>query len=311
MARSISKYLNSTGMVPVNCLRSGQNLIQSQLGHLADDRIIFSNVTIENCGSAVVIGTRLPVPSIADLDICEFTEEEPAFVTRHIEARYLCSARKGYFSFDTLVNYRAAEGAVAGRLGDVQESRIWEIFRSRSGFFKSISSPGLIFENLSVAGNDRDVVGEYINNDYCSCSSLGVFSLERAEAIRDRETDPERKPGAYVTYDFGKMKRALLNHFSRDASLSKLSLLGREVTYGEKDRTWDVEQNFTFQQDRDGLAIWLSVAFVKSPGFQHEEEYRLLLVDETGPGALDNLAQKHQIPYSEAIAASIVASDFY
>lgn len=200
---------------------------------------------------------------------------------------------------------------MSGRLGDHQESRVQEIFNSRSGFFRQAELDGIEIRGTSFQDTERHIVIETVVNDYCSCSSTGRFSFERGEALRDREADPEKKPGAYVTYHLPTLKSAIEDHFLKSPELSNLILLGRKVEYGEKDRRWNVEEKFSYQRHRDSLAIWLSIAFVKAPLFQHEEEYRLLLVDPSGPGGLLDEIKGPVIHESGAIAASIVASDTY
>ncbi|MCE8419637.1 hypothetical protein LZ190_13085 [Rhodovulum sulfidophilum] len=217
----------------------------------------------------------------------------------------------GYFQFGTLVKYRAKEGAITGRLGDHQESRIQEIFNSRSGFFERASLGGLEIANTLIFETEKQVVVETIVNDFCSCSSIGEFSLDRGTVLRDQETDPDKKPGAYVTYHLPTLKLALENTLSQSPDVSGCTLLGRKVEYGEKDRSWEIEQQFSYQPDRDAMAIWLSIAFIKSPNFKHEQEYRLLLIDPSGPGGLADDTRAYVIDESSDIAASIVASGTY
>lgn len=252
--------------------------------------------------------TRHRAPRLTDDVISQIEMEQPDYITRHIEERFLVSARKGYFQFGTLVNYRAKEGAVAGRLGDPQESRVQEIFNSRSGFFENASLSGVEIVDTSISDTEKQIVVETIVNDFCSCSSTGEFCPKRARNLRDHEIDEDKKPGAYVTYHLPTLKLALADVFSNSPDFSGFTLLGRKVEYGEKDRNWEVEQNFIYQTDRDAMAVWLSIAFVKSPTFSHENEYRMLLLDPSGPGGLaDNMAN-YVIDESEAIAASIFAS---
>lgn len=272
-----------------------------------------SGITIENgvisdCGAGVVQVTRHRAPQLTDDIMRQVEMEQPDYITRHIEERFLASARTGYFQFGTLVNYRAKEGAVAGRLGDHQESRVQEIFNSRSDFFEKASLQGVEITSTSISNTEQQIVVETIVNDYCSCSSIGEFCQERARNLRDHEIEPDKKPGAYVTYHLPTLKLALKSVFSNSPDLSAFTLLGRKMDYGEKDRTWEVEERFRYQRDRDATAIWLSIAFIKSTTFAHENEYRLLLLDPSGPGGLADNMENHVIHESSAIAASIVAS---
>jgi hypothetical protein len=274
--------------------------------------ITISNCRISNCGSGKVQVKRHRAPLISE-DLFQMIElDSPEFVTRHIEECYLESALNGYFRFGTLINYRAVEGgAIAGRLGDHQESRVQEIFNSRSSFFETAILEGIEVTNTSFSGTANQIVVETIVNDFCSCTSIGEFSLTRGVKVRDCEIDPSKKPGAYLTYHLPTLKAALKEHLSSASELSGLSILGRNVEYGQKDRHWEVEENFSYQQDRDALAIWLGIAFVKSLSFEHEEEYRLLLIDPSGPGGLNDDAKTYEISKSTSIASSIVASGNY
>ncbi len=270
-----------------------------------------NNVIIIGFGTGILQVKRHCAPKLSNDVITSIAKEQPEYITRHIEERYLESARKGYFQLGTLIAYRAKENAASGRLGDHQESRIQEIFNTRSGYFKEASLPGVEITNASIAGTEQQIVVETVVNDYCSCSSIGEFSHERGENIRQREVDSEKRPGAYVTYHLPTLKSALVDHFSKLPTQSELILLGRSVQYGEKDIKWTVEETFSYQHERDALAIWLSIAFVKSPNFAHEDEYRLLLIDPSGPGGLPDNTGSLVVRESNAIAASIVHSDTY
>lgn len=303
MKRDISRFLNTSALVSIP-----NRSFPPKISHTkSSSGITISNCTISNCGSGIVQVKHHRAPKISDSLFQMIEVDQPEYVTRHIEERWLESALHGYFRFGTLINYRAAEGAVAGRLGDHQESRVQEVFNSRSSFFESAKLEGIEVTSTSFNGTKNQIVVETVVNDFCSCASIGKFSLTRAEKIRDCESDPAKKPGAYVTYHLPTLRSALKEHLSLASGQSELTLLGRNVKYGEKDRYWEVEENFSYQQDRDALAIWLGIAFVKSPSFEHEEEYRLLLIDSSGPGGLNDDAKTYEIPESIPIVRSIVA----
>ncbi len=307
MKRGFSRFLTSTALVSV----PSRSLPPSNTRPPRSSGITISNNSISDCGSGIVHVKRHRAPQISD-DLFQIIElNQPEFVTRHIEERYLESALNGYFRFGTLINYRAVEGAIAGRLGDHQESRVQEVFNSRSDFFKSAILEGIEVTNTSFSRTPNHIVVETIVNDFCSCASIGEFSLTRGVKIRDYESDPAKKPRAYVTYHLPTLKAALKEHLSCASEQPGLSILSRNVEYGQKDRHWKVEENFSYQQDRDALAIWLGIAFVMSLSFEHEEEHRLLLIDRSGPGGLKDDAKTYEIPASTSIASSIVASGSY
>lgn len=307
MAKGVSRYLNTTVLASI----PARTLSASRIRQRRSNATRFENNVISNCGSGIVQVIRHRAPRLTDDLMRQVETDQPEYITRHIEERFLSSARTGYFQFGSLVKYRAKEGTFAGRFGDHQESRVQEIFNSRSEFFERASLEGIEIINNSFSGTKRHVVVETIVNDFCSCSSIGKFSLERGIVLRDREIDPDKKPGAYVTYHLPTLRLALHDYFSQSPDLSGHILLGRKVKYGEKDRSWEVEQNFIYQPDRDAMAIWLSIAFVKSPTFEHEQEYRLLLLDPSVPGGLADDTGACVIAENSAIAASIFASDTY
>lgn len=269
------------------------------------------NCLIENCGTGIHTTTRHRAPSLDDVMIRTIESDQPEYVTRHIEKRFLKSARSGYFQFGTLTRYRAEEGAISGRLGDHQESRMQEVFNSRSGFFENAALEGVEIRNTSFIGTNKHIVVETIVNDYCACASVGRFSYERGIRLRNCESDPTKRPEAFITYHLASLRKAISEHLLSQSGFNLPTLLGRNVAYGEKDRHWDVEERFSYQQDRDALAIWLSIAFVKSHAFSHEEEYRLLIVDRSGPGGLTDIAQPYIIPESLKISQAIVDSGTY
>jgi hypothetical protein len=55
----------------------------------------------------------------------------------------------------------------------------------------------------------------------------------------------------------------------------------------------------------------LGIAFVKSPKFSHEDEYRLLFVNPNNPGGLDEKAETTVISEDQGIAAAITESSYY
>ncbi|MFD1343944.1 hypothetical protein [Litorisediminicola beolgyonensis] len=303
MKKGPYKHLSTTALVSTQFNRLPPNISRT----LPSQGNIISGCSFSNCGTGIVQVKRHQAPKIDDESLQMIEADQPEYITRHIEERWLEATLKGYFRFGTLVNYRAAEGAIGGRLGDHQESRIQETFNSRSSFFESASLKGIEISNTSFSGTKNHIVIETIVNDFCSCASVGKFATPRAEAIRDAEDNPEKRPSAYVTYHLATLRKAISENLSQTPGLSNLTPLGRTVEYGEKDQRWKVEENFSYKRDRDALATWLGIAFVKSPTFKHEEEYRLLLIDRSGPGALNDKTETYEIPESTRIAESIFA----
>ncbi|MDW9902068.1 hypothetical protein GOA77_09355 [Sinorhizobium meliloti] len=113
--------------------------------------------------------------------------------------------------------------------------------------------------------------------------------------------------GAYATYDLKKLRAALVEIMAERPSLAGYALVGRKVVYGEKDRQWKVESHFELKKHRDPLAIWMGTAFVKSPAYQHEDEFRLLLINPKAVGRLDDSADA-LVFKDPRIAATITAA---
>lgn len=216
-------------------------------------------------------------------EIEQLSADAPQQITRHMDPKHLNSTVKGYFRFGTIDSYAPADKKLnSGRFGDYQEGTTRETFRTRGGIFKKFEADGLVLQDVHISGVEHPVVVELTVNDYCSCSSVGPYSRGRLENLRQKGND---ELSAFVTYDTRKLLDSLSKILLEDPKTADLHMIGRTVVYGPKDRHWTIEDDFK-ASDRDNLAVWLGTAFVKSPAYAHEEEYRLLLVAPQGVGAL-------------------------
>ncbi|WP_281976588.1 DUF2971 domain-containing protein [Pseudorhizobium flavum] len=253
----------------------------------------------------VVVQQEIQCPRLDAEAISEIETDDADTVTRHLDPAYLPGAKAGQFRFGTTYLYKPKDEALlAGRLGDVGESTQREVFASRSGFVADGSIAGLKLENVKLVGRDRSVAIEYSVNDHCSCLSRGDFDSTRAEVLRSKGNGDL---GAYVTYDLGRLKAALRALISEIDEFRGYTVIGRSVTYGTKDRVWLVEEQFQHKEQRDPLAIWLGTTFVKAMEYQHEDEFRLLIVDPERVGRLPREASYHLFEDSR-ISDAIVAS---
>ncbi|WP_234889950.1 DUF2971 domain-containing protein [Sinorhizobium medicae] len=211
---------------------------------------------------------------------------EVTTITRHIDLQWLESAKNGHFRFGTIKGYSPKDQALnTGRFSDYQEGIHLSTYRTRSGFFRDFQTgDGGGLHNIGIFGAEHPVVVEFSVNDFCSCSSVGRFDIERARALR---ANGNPTLGAYVTYDLQALIRALEFLITRNASTRVHAVVGRKIEYGPKDKHWHIEESFRLDEHRDPIAIWLGTAFIKSPAYQHEEEYRLLLLDPRKPGQLE------------------------
>lgn len=228
---------------------------------------------------SVMINESVKCPTLSLHDIAALSVRGIKSITRHFEAQYLPSVKKGYFRFGTIAGYAPQDNALnAGRFGDHQEGNQREIYRPLQRVTKNIDMGNV---KIGALESDAPIVIEYTVNDYCSCSSKGDFDLSRAIRLR-AQGNPTLD--SYVTYDLMKLRVALEKAANAIDHLKGYKLVGRPIVYGLKDRSWGLENDFKREEDRDQLSIWLATAFVKSPAYQHEDEYRLLLIDPTRAG---------------------------
>lgn len=228
----------------------------------------------------------LECPPLAPEQLANIANSEVATITRHMDLKWLESTRNGYFRFGTIKGYAPNDKALnTGRFSDFQEGIQLSTYRTRSGFFRDFQTgAGGGLKNIGVIGAEHPVVVEFSVNDFCSCSSVGKFDIERARTLRAKGNPTL---GAYVSYDLQALVRALEFLITRNASTRGYAVIGRTIEYGSKDKHWQIEESFRLDKHRDPIAIWLSTAFIKSPAYQHEEEYRLLLIDPRKPGQLE------------------------
>lgn len=302
-----SRFLNSTFLVGIP--RTSKRYASSQKKRPKGPSA--RGMRAKGFGTAVTFSLRVQGPPISKALLNNIQANEPEFITRHFEERFLESYRAGYFRFGTLSQYRATEEESSGRLGDHQEGRVQDEIYRKDGKFQKAYVNGADFSGATFEDCDKQIVTELTANDYCSCSSTGVFRSARAKVLRDAEVDPKKKPGAFITYNLKRLRQALEKHFLDDPALPAFGLVGRHVQYGEKDGVWEMPKSFEFQRGDDSFVLWLEIAFLKSQRYAHEEEYRLLLADLSGPGTLDDQTERIIIENNKDIAAAIVASGTY
>lgn len=247
----------------------------------------------------------LGCPELTRDKLTVIDEGGPDYITRHMNEEHLASALAGNFRFGTLARYKGKDMQLnVGRFSDPQEGRQRNAFESRKGYFKNAEFGTNVHLDIHVSGFEASVLVEFQINEYCSCSSMGEYNRDRANEIRDNGNP---KLGAYATYDLKKLRHALDETIAERTSLAGHALVGREVLYGEKDRRWMVEDHFELQKHRDPLAIWMGTAFVKSQAYEHENEFRLLLINPKAVGSLDTTAD-YLVLEDPRIAAAITAS---
>ena len=261
--------------------------------------------------ACIVIGREVSVPNLSAKQISEIEGEQPTHITRHFNKdAYTTSDERslrdltlsGSYHFGTISGYRPADNRlVGGRLGDVQEGLQRQVFKSRNGSYNA-DIDGMNLKDVKIVGFDDPVAIEYRVNDYCSCASIGKFSLERALTLRAKGNEDVNY---YAVYDLSKLMTAIQEILLEDTSKRNFKILSRPVLYGQKDRVWDVEAGFQHREARDHLAVWLGTAFVKPSNYMHEEEIRLILLDPERAGNLPDNAGS--VSWVDArIAAAIV-----
>lgn len=259
----------------------------------------------------IVIRREVNVPELSADQISEIEDERPTYITRHFNKDSDTTSGEtslgdlilsGSYHFGTISGYRPADNRlVGGRHGDVQEGLQREVFSSRSGIYNA-NIEGLGLNNVRISGFENPVAIEYRVNDYCSCASIGNFLRKRALTLRDKGNDDINY---YAVYDLSKLMAAIQEILLEDSSKQHYKIISRSVSYGQKDRIWEVEHDFHHKEARDHLAVWLGTAFVKPSNYAHEEEIRLILLDPARAGNLPK--NTGSVSWVDArIAASIV-----
>lgn len=219
-------------------------------------------------------------PSISEDEVRSLAILKSGKITRHIDIKYLDAAKRGYFRFGTLIGYRPKDEMLIGRFSDVQEASQLNYYRSRTGVYNYYGASSSYIDCV-FSGYDYGMAIEFFCNDYCSCSSRSDFNMQRALTLRSKG-NPDI--GAYIVYDVKKLIDALNEILNEEHP--HLSLIHMPVTYGQKDRAWDIEGYHKDIVDKDKIAIWLGTAFVKSIDYRHEEEVRILVINKKSPGSL-------------------------
>jgi hypothetical protein len=230
---------------------------------------------------------QLICPQLNARVINALNDGAPEFVTKYLTKDGYDPSLKGYFRFGTLKAYRKTEDASSAiaRFGDEKEGTQQHIFNSRSGYFEKFKYTGLDIVNSKFAGVENDVVIEFHANAYCACVSIGKYDPERVAALRKSGNSDITH---FVTYDLARLRSALIEILSADEHWKNSAIIGQAILYGDKDRRWEIEKSFTADEQRDSLGIFMGLAFVKDKDrFEHENEYRLMIVDPNALGQLN------------------------
>lgn len=253
--------------------------------------------------AGIRITQRIKVPHLGSEQLKNLNTTRFKTITRHFDKKYLEQTLNGSFVFGTTQGYKASDTSQIGRFSDTREGTFRDVFRSRTGVFSG-NFAGHRVENVKISGTDNPIVKEIVVNDFCSCSSLGIYDLDRANLIRNRG-NPDI--GAFAVYDFEKLLNALQATLAKSEEFKHFELLVRKVSYGEKDRHWEIEEDYDDEIDRDFVAIWLGATFVKTIDYQHEDEVRMLLIDRENAGSLPKNTQMLKLE-GRRIAEAIVDS---
>lgn len=250
-------------------------------------RVMLPQQTSKNGSTAILVNAPLRVPTFNENDLSKIVYSDAEFITRHVKASILSQTLSGSFKFGTIEGYRPADKGLDGRFGDHQEGIQRDVYRSRNGDYNG-ELHGMSFFDVRINGFENPVTVQFSVNDYCSCSSRGLFSINRARRIRDNG-NPDL--GAYAVYDLKKLRLAIQSIVAEKGDTKHLKIISRNVDYGEKDRQWEFDGFLKDKADKDHTAIWLSSIFVKSHSYQHEDELRMILVDPSEAGNLPKTAE--------------------
>lgn len=297
MSKLLAGLYSTTALCPTPISRN----------HISDPRNGRGRVSVTKKSSnrsgsvAIMMRRTIAVPSLTTASLASIAGQSPQTITRHINRKYLQDTIKGSFRFGTIAGYKPADTAQGGRLGDLQEGSQRQVFSSRTGVYNG-NFIGANFRDVSIDGFENPIVIEYSVNDYCSCSSINGFRQDRANTLRARG-NPDID--TFVVYDLEKLTKALREIFAENSMWQHFEILSREVIYGEKDRHWSVEGEIEITDDRDHLEIWLGTSFVKSTAYEHEEEFRMLVIDPSKAGQLAEDI-KHLLIQDPRIAGAII-----
>ena len=205
--------------------------------------------------------------------------EAPEYITRYITG-YLEAGLGGQLFIRPLAKHRATEEGILGRLGDHREGLTADAVTSTPGSFEALKIGGLKARNVEFRGS---VALEYEVNDYCLCASIGRFSDEQLQGLRSNGNDDIV---AFITYDAKKLISAIDDLAQAGLANGVRQVIAKAVTYDVRDTHLEVPPEYDHEDKRKPFETWLATAFVKPPGFVHENEFRILLTDPRAPGAL-------------------------
>lgn len=290
-------------------LAAGSSLLEqytSPFRFLSDQQLKGSKYGARGA-TAVKMARNLECPPISHEIVCQLDGDQPSQITKYLNEEGYKHSLAGSFRFGTLSIYRGEENSVKnnGRFSDENEGLQQHQFKSRTGYSKSFKAGNIQISNTNFSGFDNDVAVEFIANAYCACASIGGFSSERVAALRENGNSDLTH---YVTYDLARLKAAIDQSMRLESTFQNCSIIGRPIIYGIKDLRWEIEEYFDSETHRDPLAIFMGLAFVKDQiRFEHESEYRLLIVDLDHLGQLDE-SKKHKNFDHSGIAGSIISS---
>lgn len=269
----------------------------------------YARFATENARQRVVVNLLSPIEpfGLSASDISTINKTSSQFVTRHFRRDYLSAAKDGFFMFGTLANYRGNESQKLARLGDITEASQVEYFRSRTGNYGHLDHGNARDVNIHNIYGNGGVAIETTANEYCSCSSIGRFSHNRADTFRSKGNSDI---GAYVVYDLARLSYIIQKTVSTNHRTRHLALVAREVVYGKKDGYWLVNDSVPNLNGRDPLKLWLEMAFVKPQTYTHEEEVRLILLDQNNLGQLSKTAPNLHVSNREISDAIVDFGEF-
>lgn len=233
--------------------------------------------------AGILIPIKVDVPNLDDGLISALNTYNGSRLTRHFNEKWMGATLEGSFRFGSVYSYRGSDTQLQGRFSDYQEGVQSETFRSRTGLYSGHVGGADLQDNI-ISGYDNPVELRYEANDYCSCSSIGDFDERRALTLRERGNPDINR---YVVYDAKKLISTIREMMSESPDFKDCAIFAQKVLYGEKNRHWKVEGFFDDKSQKDFLAIWLEIVFVKSPDYIHEQEVRIVIASLNLAGRLN------------------------
>ncbi len=210
----------------------------------------------------------------------------PTHLTKHQSFDAYKSSRRGAFGFGTTSYFRRnfdGSGLMSDHYEGINTRRL--INRGSTSVVDKLILPNGYIQDVAFEGVSLHT--ELAMNDYAACFSPGKFDKSRADNIRAHNNG---RLTHYVTYDTALLVEALWDALldrkmvKRKSDINKV-LIGGKVVYDDRDNNFSMPTIINADWSRVDEASWFRTTFVKPERFEHEDEFRIVLLLKK-PGTL-------------------------